>query len=152
MSEPIYRLTYTSRIDQDERRGRSVDIDVIIGQARENNAALGLTGALYFDGEEFAQVLEGERVHLEEIYERISCDFRHKTIRLLEFARVDERRFGDWAMALVGPIKATRLDGSNLGQMSNCEASRVLMGGLEAALRPEPALASLIRPMIHAAD
>ncbi|MGY6632921.1 MAG: BLUF domain-containing protein [Alkalilacustris sp.] len=65
------------------------------------NPALGLTGALYFDGTQFYQVLEGPAAALEAMYATIAADPRHCAVQRLWDGPIAQRRFGDWAMKFV---------------------------------------------------
>ena len=65
------------------------------------NPALGLTGALYFDGVQFYQVLEGNPDSLEAMYATIAADPRHSAVQRLWDGPIARRRFADWAMKFV---------------------------------------------------
>ena len=54
-----------------------VDTADILRTSRRNNAEVGVTGALMFNGGAFAQVLEGPRRGVESTFERIQRDQRH---------------------------------------------------------------------------
>ena len=104
VAEPgLYRLVYYSRNAimglQEEIRSA---VDQILAKSQRNNARVGVTGALMFTDGLFAQVLEGERVAIETVFERIQLDERHCDVQLLSFAPVDARLFPNWAMAYVG--------------------------------------------------
>lgn len=93
-SEPLQRVIYASRATA----AADIPVDEILAAARRNNAALGVTGALLLSGPYFAQVLEGPRSSVEEIFERIQCDPRHENIVVLEVAQPSARAFGAWTM------------------------------------------------------
>jgi len=63
-----------------------------------------------FDEGYFAQVLEGPQDAVEETFERIQMDPRHRDVQIVEFAPVPERTFDQWAMAYAGsrPAAETR--------------------------------------------
>jgi len=50
----------------------------------------------------FLQVLEGEFEALNATLEQIFRDTRHEKVQLIEFAEIEERKFGEWAMHGVG--------------------------------------------------
>lgn len=103
MSETLYRLVYFSRSDMlapDEDVAR--EIDGILMHSRRNNQSIGVTGALMFDERCFAQVLEGPHAAIQETFERIQCDERHKDVTVLSFDTQAERGFGHWSMAYIG--------------------------------------------------
>ena len=100
---PLRRLVYFSRscidaleADLNEEVGR------ILAVARANNDADGVTGALLFTHGHFAQVLEGEPARVESVFERIQLDPRHCDVRLIEYAPIEARAFGPWAMGFAG--------------------------------------------------
>ncbi len=74
------------------------------------NPALGITGALYFDGVQFYQVLEGSEDAVAELYATIRADPRHCAVQTLWDGPITRRRFGAWAMKFVdGSGRAQRL-------------------------------------------
>jgi hypothetical protein len=95
----LQRLFYTSRIiDDDVVRGPTIARRIAEASARRN-AECGVTGALaYIDGH-FIQVLEGEMRSLEETFERICNDFRHREMKLIDYQTVPARLFPHWQMA-----------------------------------------------------
>ena len=103
MSDEIHQLVYVSctAIEGDEGTYRRA-IEDILAVARERNARLGVTGALLCNREYFAQVLEGPREAVEEIYESIQCDERHTGTTVLRFRPAPRRDFPDWTMAYEG--------------------------------------------------
>ncbi len=102
----LWRLVYWSRNMisgvQDSDTGET-EIRRILETARRNNPKHDVTGALMFNRGTFAQVLEGPRDGLIDVFERIQCDLRHADVVVLEYAAVSERRFPQWSMAFVGP-------------------------------------------------
>ena len=74
------------------------------------NPGLGITGALYFDGAQFYQVIEGEETSVRDLYARIRRDPRHRAVQTLWDGPIPHRRFGTWAMKFVdGTGSAARL-------------------------------------------
>ena len=74
------------------------------------NPALGITGALYFDGVQFYQVLEGSETAITDLYTTIRADPRHSAVQTLWDGPITQRRFGAWAMKFVdGSGRAQRL-------------------------------------------
>lgn len=61
-----------------------------------------MTGALRFNSGCFAQVLEGPRSAVEEVFERIQQDERHGEVSLLECDPTQSRSFENWSMGFVG--------------------------------------------------
>ena len=65
------------------------------------NPALGITGALYFDGVQFYQVIEGSPAAVDGLFARILQDPRHSGVQTLWDGPILRRRFGSWAMKFV---------------------------------------------------
>lgn len=74
----------------------------IVAVSRANNPVQGLTGALMFTGEYFAQVLEGPAPAVDRLMERIARDTRHGAITVIARQAISARRFSQWSMAYSG--------------------------------------------------
>lgn len=101
MPDRLYRLVYYSSNRVPAAR-TTAEIESILASARRNNAALDVTGALLFNDGCFAQVLEGRRAALEELFERIQNDPRHADATVLQFEEAAARSFPAWSMGFVG--------------------------------------------------
>jgi hypothetical protein len=103
MPEDLYRLVYYSRnaIITDAEALASA-ITSILAKSQANNQRAGVTGALMFNSGCFAQVLEGARSAVEEVFERIQQDERHGDVSLLAFEPAPARAFEGWSMGFVG--------------------------------------------------
>jgi hypothetical protein len=66
------------------------------------NKSMGITGALIFENNRFGQVIEGPRAQIEDLWEKIQKDTRHKNIRLLESRPIEDRSFSKWTMVFQG--------------------------------------------------
>ena len=86
-------------ISSSRPRGARVDVASILEQSHRNNPRDGVTGLLWTDGMRFLQVLEGPQDAVGVTFDRIGADPRHQAVVLLGDRIVDERQFGDWAMA-----------------------------------------------------
>ena len=60
---------------------------------------------LCVSGNVFIQVLEGGRDEVCDLYHAIVRDPRHEHVRLLDYAEISERRFGNWTMGQVNLAK-----------------------------------------------
>ena len=102
MNAELYKIVYCSR---NHIAGSLVERDKeilqILGTARANNSRKSITGALLFSSGFFAQVLEGPRASIEQIFERIQQDPRHSEVTVLESGAAEERSFPEWSMAHV---------------------------------------------------
>ena len=102
----LVRLMYASRaaagLDNEE-------VAAILRQSRTWNPKFGITGVLCLcqTGSLFIQVLEGGRVQVNQLYNKIVRDPRHGDVTLLSFEEIAERRFAGWAM---GQVNMARLN------------------------------------------
>lgn len=71
----------------------------ILRASRLNNAAANVTGLLLYDGRRFLQALEGPTGEINAVFTRVKADGRHRAVVLLSSREVEERAFGNWAMA-----------------------------------------------------
>lgn len=77
------------------------EINDILTKSYTNNYLANITGALFFNGEWFVQILEGGRQAVSESFVRIATDPRHSAVCLLDFSVIDERAFADWDMRYI---------------------------------------------------
>ena len=106
----VFRLVYVSRNELPRQiEAQDEQIDRILASSRRNNPPLGITGALLFSTDCFAQTLEGPMAAVETLFERIQQDDRHSDSVILQAGPVDVREFGDWSMAYAGRHDADRL-------------------------------------------
>ena len=102
MSSQPWRLVYVSRNDVVGGDRVRMEVDRILATARRRNPSMGVTGALLFNQNRFAQVLEGPQEAIQDLFTRIQLDERHSEVHLLAFEEVTERTFASWSMAFVG--------------------------------------------------
>ncbi|WP_137678929.1 BLUF domain-containing protein [Aurantiacibacter suaedae] len=107
---PLTRLLYTSTSCLPEQNGLTVQVNAIAQQAAERNEKCAVTGVLVFIENQFIQVLEGGGPEIEETFERICCDLRHKSVRLIDLVVVKERMFPCWKMQLLSDKHETTLE------------------------------------------
>ena len=129
----MVRLLYVSR--QAEATPDSL-VESILLQSRRNNPELGITGVLCHGGELFLQVLEGGREAVNLLYNRIVCDRRHKSVTLLHYEEILERRFGGWTM---GQVNLAKINSSTILKYSERAVidPYALSGRVSAALADE---------------
>ena len=94
----LIRLIYASRSNEPVTPAM---IDSIIEQSRRRNPALGITGVLCHGGDAFMQALEGSRTAVNEVYNAIVRDARHRDVTLISCEEIAQRRFGSWTMGRV---------------------------------------------------
>ena len=100
----LSRLIYFSERNPEAE----TDVDKLLAKARENNAKRQVTGALWFNGDIFIQLLEGSRAMVSDAYNTICRDTRHRNVQLVTCQPITERCFGDWSMAYLGDLKRNR--------------------------------------------
>ena len=74
----------------------------LLDSARAFNQNHGITGILFYDNQQFAQIIEGERANIMRVLKRIQEDKRHHRIELLEIREISERTFPDWLLRFYG--------------------------------------------------
>ncbi len=104
----LIRLLYASRAAEAVTPAL---VESILAQCRKRNPELGITGVLCHCGENFMQVLEGGRAPVNELYNSIVRDPRHKDVTILQCVEVSERRFAGWTM---GHVNTARVNQSTL--------------------------------------
>lgn len=138
----VFRLVYASRCVL-TASGPSLEAEVqnILAASRRNNPACGVTGALLFSADCFAQTLEGPPETVGALYERIQLDERHTDTVILEAGMVPAREFGDWSMAYAGRQSADRLRFGALTSTSGAAAQGQVLDLLRnVVLRAAPTL------------
>jgi hypothetical protein len=100
----LTRITYCSELDNVDKEA----INDILEVSRRYNAEQGISGLLLFNGTYFLQCLEGGRSAVNETYQRIMRDRRHRRPVLLAYEEIAQRDFADWAMAYVPWTKEIR--------------------------------------------
>ena len=124
---PLHRAIYVS----DAVGGAASSLLVlaeILGASDRNNRRDGLTGVLMRHDGRFMQAIEGRRVDVDRLMDRLRLDPRHENLRLLSDQDVPERLFREWPMTLVEmTLNAARvLNGAGLDQLSPDRAEALL--------------------------
>lgn len=98
----IRSILFVSRsLIQPSEEGR--EIELLLTEGKDRNAALDVTGALIFTHRHFAEILEGPPGSIETLMHSIRRDPRHCDLRIVEDLSVERRAFTRWAMAYRGP-------------------------------------------------
>jgi hypothetical protein len=92
----MLQITYISTARPELPAGA---VEQILSTSRRNNGAAGVTGLLLYDGYRFLQALEGDPILVNQTYQRIKADPRHRAVVLLSSRDVEKRAFGNWDMA-----------------------------------------------------
>lgn len=94
----LFRLFYTSRCTVRDSYQAENTFKQIILKSSVNNARNNITGAMTFDGNDFAQILEGEKPQVLALFEIIKQDQRHENVRIIGELDCKKRYFSNWAM------------------------------------------------------
>lgn len=102
----LFRLLYFSTAHAD--LGIS-EVQDIVTQSEQANAARGVTGALAHNGRNFCQLLEGEEEVVRALANLISEDKRHSGFKVIDERHVQSRAFPDWAMQRVDALDFSKV-------------------------------------------
>lgn len=105
----LLRLTYASTAEFEpvyNSPGIEVSVARILMQSRRNNPKRRIGGVLHYGDGYFFQCLEGPRDQVNDVYQVIAADPRHRDVQLLSALTPDERAFGNWSMKYV-PVEGT---------------------------------------------
>jgi hypothetical protein len=80
----------------------------LLESARVFNQKNAITGILFYDNQQFGQIIEGERASVMKTWKRIQDDKRHHRIELLEIREIEERSFPGWLLRFYGGEMLTR--------------------------------------------
>ena len=92
---PLHNLVYVSLATEDMS---DETLKKILNKARTKNEGLDITGMLLYRDGFFMQVLEGEKDMIENLFERISLDARHRDLIVINRKPIKQRSFPDWKM------------------------------------------------------
>jgi blue light- and temperature-responsive anti-repressor len=124
LSNDLYRLVYFSRSDLRPEELKA-SVEDILNASQRNNARVGVTGALMFNSGCFAQVLEGAQAAVEETFERIQRDMRHRETVVLMVEPTAHRAFSHWSMGYVGASTAESDMLSNVSETSGFDVKKL---------------------------
>lgn len=93
-----YQIIYSSEATTPMQ---TEDLEALLEHARRNNVAKGITGALVYAEGVFLQILEGDKVRVQDLMAKIRRDVRHETVCVLRESEVPSAIFGNWKMAYV---------------------------------------------------
>jgi hypothetical protein len=82
----------------------SKEVDRIVAHAAQKNAALGVTGALAYNGRNFCQLLEGEEHTVRALIDTIAQDPRHAGFKIIDERQVEAPHFAGWSMQRVADL------------------------------------------------
>ena len=88
-------LVYVSSAVQEMKEE---ELSSLLNQSRDKNKRLNITGMLLYGRGNFIQILEGPKKEVEELYDVITKDDRHKDCTEIFKDEIDERSFSEWSM------------------------------------------------------
>lgn len=94
------RLCYASSW-KGEQRDLLEDLNHILSCSREFNSNNQINGVLYYADGSFFQCLEGEKLSVTYLFEKIKTDIRHSNITDFGFDPISEISFKKWSMKYV---------------------------------------------------
>ncbi|MDD7886596.1 BLUF domain-containing protein [Flavivirga sp. 57AJ16] len=68
----------------------------LFSKAKKNNLKYNITGILIYSNSNFLQVLEGDQIHVDATFKRISLDTRHRNIFKVINIDIQQRIFEDY--------------------------------------------------------
>ena len=90
------RIKYVSQFAKNLTRE---EINSLIANSAQKNARLEITGFLMISGRVFLQLIEGPDAHIDDLFQTISNDDRHRDVLLLSYEMdAPHRFFPDWSM------------------------------------------------------
>jgi hypothetical protein len=124
-------LLYTSRSRLSEAEA-SDQLRAILDAAAQRNQAAGITGALVYTGNDFAQILEGPEESVAEVMASILIDPRHTDVAIVRREAIQRRSFPNWGMALIGFDQTTALQ---IGAIRSAPSDDALDEAVDAVIR-----------------
>lgn len=90
----LVHLIYFSRLNlSGDPATRAKQVGEITRQAQKKNEFAVITSFLIFDGPFALQVIEGERQSVNETFQRIASDNRHRDVQIVEWREIIKREF-----------------------------------------------------------
>ncbi|MGY6553959.1 MAG: BLUF domain-containing protein [Wenzhouxiangella sp.] len=145
----LLRIAYASKINfpvSSDNGGKDPAVCEILEQCRRNNEPKRITGVLCYGDGCFFQCLEGERGVVEQLYDRLLTDKRHRNITLLSKRIVPQRMFSQWSMKFMNVdakirrmLQVDNLESFQPHSFSDLMIERLLIELRDAAEKRRPA-------------
>jgi hypothetical protein len=90
------------------------DIADILEKSVNNNKLWNITGILLYNNKRFFQLLEGYKIDIENIFDKIALDARHHNITILNKSKSKMRLLGNWSMAFLSDHSEYNISCSDL--------------------------------------
>ena len=91
----LRRIIYTSQASEQFTKRKLLDL---LHTSRGYNTIDNISGLLMHKDGYFLQIIEGEHDVVEDLFQRLSNDTRHKNIKMILDRSVESRLFSNWAM------------------------------------------------------
>jgi hypothetical protein len=91
----MIQLLYVSQQKHDMSDNELLEM---LDQARKKNKTLDITGILLYHNGYFMQLLEGPKENVDQLFDVIARDPRHKNVRLIGRYSINDRSFNEWNM------------------------------------------------------
>lgn len=96
----LIQLVYVSNATLKTRLNSAISTN-IEKQAKSYNKQHGITGVLCYGNGQFLQCIEGSKLEIVALVQKIFADKRHNDFRIPLVQRIDKRMFSDWRMRLL---------------------------------------------------
>ena len=104
----MVRLVYVSKATSEPSEEELLKL---LSNARLRNDEHGTTGLLLYGSGHFIQVLEGDEKSVDQLFDNISKDERHKDCKVLDYSQIETKSFPNWSMGFNYVNKDTALGG-----------------------------------------
>ncbi|WP_405569340.1 BLUF domain-containing protein [Winogradskyella sp. Asnod2-B02-A] len=91
----LRQIIYTSQASEQFNKRSLLDL---LHTSRGYNTIDNISGILMHRDGYFLQIIEGEQDVVEDLFQRLSNDTRHKNIKIIHDRSVESRLFSNWAM------------------------------------------------------
>lgn len=91
----LHQIIYTSQASEQFNKRNLLDL---LHTSRGYNTIDNISGLLMHRNGYFLQIIEGEQDVVENLFQRLSNDTRHKNIKMILNRTVESRLFSNWAM------------------------------------------------------
>jgi len=91
----LRQIIYTSQASEQLNKRNLLDL---LHTSRGYNTIDNITGVLMHRDGYFLQIIEGEQDVIEDLFQRLNNDTRHKNIKMILDRSIESRLFSNWAM------------------------------------------------------
>ncbi|MDJ1480860.1 BLUF domain-containing protein [Cytophagaceae bacterium YF14B1] len=135
-------LMYVSKRSANCHQEEVIDI---FRSSERNNKKANITGILLYSDTLFIHYLEGDFDQINQLYDKIKTDYRHKHIFIIEIIPVKERKFPDHPMI----IRSFNLQNSIFWHLLDNEDAKSLQSILEQYSQTGDKILSMIERILY---